>query len=101
MSEHPFSNAVKEGRTRMGYSQAELADLTGIKRINIAQLERGQTIGTLRTFSIMCLVLNLDAQAIIEAIARDALSERKEAILNMAKLLEKAEPTTKPGGEAL
>jgi len=55
-----IKNTIKTERVRRGYTQAELANMCGLKKRTIGAIERGEMIGTLRTLSTIFSALGLE-----------------------------------------
>ena len=53
-----LKNNLKAIRTRMGYSQQQLADLVGVSRNTISSIETGQFNPTAKLALILCIALD-------------------------------------------
>ena len=53
-----LKNNLKVIRTRMGYSQQQLADLVGVSRNTISSIETGQFNPTAKLALILCIALD-------------------------------------------
>ena len=51
-------NRVKDARTQVGMSQAQLAELVGISRNTISSIETGQFSPTAKLALILCIALD-------------------------------------------
>lgn len=59
---------LRELRQARGFSQAKLAELTGIHRPNICRLERGQHAISLGTLEKICKALDTNMSAVLEGL---------------------------------
>ena len=73
--EAAFGNTLRRLREAKKLSQEELADLCGIHRTYVSQLERGLKSPTLRLVWQMCDALDTEPAHLIAAVA-DNLKER-------------------------
>lgn len=65
---------LKEARTERGYTQKELAEITGVHQVQIAKIECGMVhIGnmTARNFLNLCDALNVDPHDLLPAEKQD------------------------------
>lgn len=53
MSKKPVSDAIREARARMGWSQADLAKILGVSQAAVGQWERGTTVPRVKHMLIM------------------------------------------------
>lgn len=53
-----LKNRLKEARSELGYSQTQLAELTGVSRNTISSIETGQFNPTAKLALILCIALN-------------------------------------------
>lgn len=53
-----ISKQIKELRKSCGFSQQELADKSGLSRVSIGQIERGQSAPTLKNIKRIASALN-------------------------------------------
>ena len=65
-----FGENVRAARSKVGLSQAELAERTGIAREDISRIENGQSNPTLRTMSRLASVLDGDVARMLQASQR-------------------------------
>ena len=49
MAHKSVGNNIKEHRTNLGLTQAQLADLVGVARVSIISIEKGHFIPTIET----------------------------------------------------
>ncbi len=61
-----FGRSVKAGRQKAGLTQTELADLSGISRVDISRIEGGQINVTLRTMRKLAESLDLQVSRMLE-----------------------------------
>jgi transcriptional regulator with XRE-family HTH domain len=59
-----LGNAVLQGRTKKGWSQAELAEAVGTKQANISRIEAGLANPTLDFIQRLCEMLDLELNLI-------------------------------------
>ena len=52
-----LKNRLKQARTEMGLSQAQLAELVGVSRNTISSIETGQFSPTAKLALILCIAL--------------------------------------------
>ncbi len=53
-----LQNRVKEARTQVGLSQAQLADMVGVSRNTISSIETGQFCPTAKLALVLCIALD-------------------------------------------
>jgi putative transcriptional regulator len=51
-------NNVKQARTAVGYSQAQLAEMVGVSRNTISSIETGQFCPTAKLALVLCIALD-------------------------------------------
>lgn len=51
-------NRIKEARSGLGFSQAQLAEMVGVSRNTISSIETGQFSPTAKLAYIICIALN-------------------------------------------
>jgi len=61
-----IAERVREERELAGMSQETLADHAGLKRPNVARLERGNSMPTIQTLSLVATVLAVPVSAFLE-----------------------------------
>ncbi len=54
-----LGNSIYDIRTSKGYSQEKLAELTGLHRTYISDIERGVKNVTVKKIALICLALNV------------------------------------------
>lgn len=54
-----LGDSIYDIRTRKGYSQEKLAELTGLHRTYISDIERGAKNVTVKKIALICLALNI------------------------------------------
>lgn len=87
-----FAKIIKEARKESGYSQDALATLAGLSRPQIANIESGLHLPSLKKFSVLCCILDLDTNVLCEVIAAEDLKTRKASVLRLAKVLDGLTP---------
>ena len=60
MNNSELGGLLKDRRVSRGYTQADMAIMTGIRRPNISRIESGRHSPTLETLLRVCDVLGLD-----------------------------------------
>lgn len=78
MIDRAFAQALRRCRQERGLSQEAFAELVGLHRTYVSQLERGLKSPSLRTIFRITTVLNIslsDFASLIEQEARDVFSE--------------------------
>jgi len=53
-----LKNRIKEERTKLGYSQNQLAEMVGVSRNTISSIETGQFNPTAKLALILCVALD-------------------------------------------
>lgn len=61
-----FADRLKAERSRVGLSQAELADRAGMNRFGVAKLEQGHRHPTWETVQALAAALGTDCRAFME-----------------------------------
>lgn len=61
-------NIIRHARETKDYSQYDLADITGIPRISIAQYELGNSAIPLIQFKQICKALDLDYDKVLDPV---------------------------------
>jgi putative transcriptional regulator len=64
MANKKVANRVRELRTGLGLTQAELADMVGIARVSILSIEKGHFIPTIETALRISQALNAAVEEI-------------------------------------
>jgi len=64
MTNKNVANRVRELRTGLGLTQAELADMVGIARVSILSIEKGHFIPTIETALRISLALDAAVEEI-------------------------------------
>lgn len=64
MAHKSVGNHLKEIRTKLGKTQAELADLVGVARVSIVAIEKGHFIPTIETALRISQVLSVPIEEI-------------------------------------
>jgi len=64
MSHKAVGNNIKEIRTKLGITQAGLAELVGVARVSIVAIENGRFIPTIETALHISQALNLPIEKI-------------------------------------
>lgn len=70
-----FSAATKMGRLIAGFTQTELAELTGISKSQISRIERGQLIPEANTITQIARSLQIDRRYLLISAAFTTLSK--------------------------
>ncbi len=64
MAHRSVGNNLKEIRTKLGMTQAELAELVGVARVSIIAIENGRFIPTIETALRISQALNVSVEKI-------------------------------------
>ncbi len=64
MTHKSVGNNIKEIRTKLGITQAELAELVGVARVSIISIEKGHFIPTIETALRISQALNVSIEKI-------------------------------------
>jgi len=64
MAHKSVGNNLKEIRTKLGITQAELAELVGVARVSIIAIENGRFIPTIETALRVSQALNVSIEKI-------------------------------------
>jgi transcriptional regulator with XRE-family HTH domain len=75
------SAAVRSARTKIGLSQAELAEKVDVSMEAISHIERGASVPSLETFASLVTVLGLDVNKLMSKVVR-----RQPASIERARL---------------
>ena len=70
-----FSDAVRTARKRMGWSQTQLARLSGVHLNTVSLLEHGAADVRISAMQALCMALNLSLHVHAQAAVQPAASE--------------------------